>query len=209
MTGPVAIRNANVISRLDLPSLDTAHLTVTADLKNATEHAVAGVLEGEIEGTKFEKAVTVEGGATKRVVFSPAEFRQLNLAHPRVWWPARMGEQNLYRAKLDFSIGPQVSDTQRVQFGIRDVKSELTSDGNLLYSVNGRRVLIRGAGWWSDMLLRSSAERREWELRYALDMNLNALRMDGKFEDAEFLDLCDRYGLLLLPGWCCCDHWER
>ncbi len=209
VTGPVAIRNANVISRLDLPSLDTAHLTVTADLKNATEHAVAGVLEGEIEGTKFEKAVTVEGGATKRVVFSPAEFRQLNLAHPRVWWPARMGEQNLYRAKLDFSIGPQVSDTQRVQFGIRDVKSELTSDGNLLYSVNGRRVLIRGAGWWSDMLLRSSAERREWELRYALDMNLNALRMDGKFEDAEFLDLCDRYGLLLLPGWCCCDHWER
>jgi len=209
VTGPVAIRNANVISHLDLPSLNAAHLTVAADLRNAAGHAMAGVLKGEIEGTKFEQAVTVESGSTKRVVFSPADFRQLNLTNPRVWWPARLGAQSLYGAKLEFSIGPQASDAQSVQFGIREVRSELTSDGHILCSVNGRRILIRGAMWWSEMLLRNSLERREWELRYALDMNLNALRMDGKFEDQEFLDLCDRCGLLLLPGWCCCDHWER
>ena len=33
--------------------------------------------------------------------------------------------------------------------------------------------------------------------------------MDGKFENGHFLDLADRFGLLLMPGWCCCDHWER
>jgi len=34
-SGPVALRYATVVSKLDLPSTDQAHLTVTAQLKNA------------------------------------------------------------------------------------------------------------------------------------------------------------------------------
>ena len=40
-------------------------------------------------------------------------------------------------------------------------------------------------------------------------MNLNAVRFEGKLEDDHFLELCDRYGIMVLAGWCCCDHWER
>ena len=40
-------------------------------------------------------------------------------------------------------------------------------------------------------------------------MNLNAIRLEGKIEDDHFLDLCDRKGILVMAGWCCCDHWER
>lgn len=28
-------------------------------------------------------------------------------------------------------------------------------------------------------------------------------------ESDEFLSLCDKYGILVMTGWCCCDHWER
>ncbi|MGH9331893.1 MAG: PIG-L family deacetylase, partial [Vicinamibacterales bacterium] len=28
-------------------------------------------------------------------------------------------------------------------------------------------------------------------------------------ETDEFYDLADRYGILLMPGWCCCDQWEK
>ena len=59
------------------------------------------------------------------------------------------------------------------------------------------------------MLLRSSPERQEAELRYVRDMNLNAMRFEGKMEDEHFLELCDRYGILVMAGWCCCDHWEK
>ena len=40
-------------------------------------------------------------------------------------------------------------------------------------------------------------------------MNLNTIRLEGKIEDDHFLDLCDRKGILVMAGWCCCDHWER
>ncbi len=27
--------------------------------------------------------------------------------------------------------------------------------------------------------------------------------------DDQFFDLADRYGILVMAGWCCCDHWEK
>ena len=208
VTGPVAVRNVAVFSNLELPSMKTAQLKISADLKNATANTITGILKGEIETIKFEQTVEIKGNSTQRVTFSSKDFQQLNLSNPRVWWPAKLGVQNLYQAKLEFITDQQVSDLQNVQFGIREVSSELTAEGHRLFKINGKNILIRGAMWWPDMLLRSSPQRQEWELRYALDMNLNLLRMDGKFEDEHFLEMCDRYGMLLMPGWCCCDHWE-
>jgi exo-1,4-beta-D-glucosaminidase len=39
-------------------------------------------------------------------------------------------------------------------------------------------------------------------------MGLNAIRLEGKPETDEFYDLADKHGILLMPGWCCCDQWE-
>ena len=47
------------------------------------------------------------------------------------------------------------------------------------------------------------------EVRYVKEMNLNTIRFEGKIETDRFLDLCDREGILLIAGWCCCEHWER
>jgi exo-1,4-beta-D-glucosaminidase len=208
-SGPVALRFPQVITEVDMPSLEKARLTVHADLENASEHAIKGVLAGQIEDIHFRQEVELAAHESKRVTFAPEKFAELNLSHPRLWWPWQMGAQNLYEMKVDFRINGQVSDSQQVRFGIREVTSELTPEGHRLFRVNGQKMLVRGAGWWSDMLLRLSPERQEAEIRYARDMNLNVLRMDGKFEDDNFLDLADRYGMLLMPGWCCCDHWEK
>src|SRR6266853_4753460 len=51
-SGPVALRYAAVVSRLDLPASEQAHLTVTAELKNATAQIVKGKLKGVIESVK-------------------------------------------------------------------------------------------------------------------------------------------------------------
>src|ERR1022692_4926793 len=68
---------------------------------------------------------------------------------------------------------------------------------------------IRGAGYTFDMMLRSSPEKQEAELKYVRDMNLNTVRMEGKLEDDHFFDLTDQMGILVTAGWCCCDHWEK
>jgi exo-1,4-beta-D-glucosaminidase len=208
-TGPVALRFPAVVTRLNLPAADVARLTVQAELKNAANHAVEGRLKGRIEALEFSQPVRLGPLETRLVRFTAEEFPQLKLARPRLWWPAQVGPQNLYPLELEFEVNGQVSDSCRIRFGIREITSEIDSSGHLLFRVNGQKILIRGAGYTFDMLLRSSPERQEAELKYVRDMNLNAVRLEGKLEDDHFFDLCDQYGILVLAGWCCCDHWER
>ena len=205
-TGPVALRFPSVATHL----VDGgAALTIRAELKNTTDHAVEGALKGRIEGIVFEQPVRLDPGETGVVHFAPAQFPQLRIADPHLWWPAQLGPQTLHPLDLRFETGGAVSDSAQIQFGIREVSSELDPQGHRLFHINGRNILIRGAGYTFDMLLRSTPERQEAELKYVRDMNLNAIRFEGKLEDDHFLDLCDRYGILVLAGWCCCDHWER
>src|SRR5262249_39552307 len=71
-------------------------------------------------------------------------------------------------------------------------------------------VLIRGGGWAPDMLLRPpSPARLDAELSYVKEMGLNTIRLEGKLERAAFYDEADARGILVMPGWCCCDFWEK
>jgi exo-1,4-beta-D-glucosaminidase len=208
-SGPVTLSYPRTITHFDLPSLDTAHLTVVAEAHNVTGQPVTGTLSGTIGTIKFSQSVQLAANETKTVTFAPDAFAQLNLAQPKVWWPARLGEQPLYDLHLQFDVGKQVSDEASLKFGIREVTSELTAKGYRLFKINGKNILIRGGGWAPDMMLRPSPERDEAQLRYVLGMNLNTVRLEGKLESEEFLSLCDKYGILVMAGWCCCDHWEK
>ena len=59
------------------------------------------------------------------------------------------------------------------------------------------------------MLLRESADRMRAEFRYVRDLNLNTIRLEGKMETQEFYNLADEQGVLVMPGWSCCDYWEQ
>src|SRR6202044_3846671 len=46
------------------------------------------------------------------------------------------------------------------------------------------------------------------QFRLVRDMNLNAIRLEGKLETESFFHMADEQGILIVLGWCCCDHWE-
>ncbi len=208
-TGPVALRFPAVFTKLNLPSTDQAELTVRVELQNSASHAIEGTLKGRIENIEFSQPVQLGPNQTQLVRFTPENFPQLKLANPRLWWPAQVGPQNLYPLDLQFEAGGQVSDTSHIRFGVRQVTSEIDDKGHRVYHINGKNILIRGAGYSFDLLLRSSPERQEAQLNYVRDLNLNAIRLEGKLEDDHFLELCDQLGILVMPGWCCCDQWEK
>ena len=208
-TGPVALRFPQVVTQLDLPSLAAARLTVTSEVHNAASETVRGILKGQIENIQFAQPVELSAHESKTVSFDPEDYPHLTLAHPRVWWPAGLGPQNLYDLILEFEADGQVSDRQVIQFGIRSVTSELDERQHRLFKINGHNILIRGAGWAPDMMMQTTPERMKAELDYVRDMHLNTIRLEGKIEDDNFLALCDRYGILVMAGWCCCDQWER
>ncbi len=208
-TGPVALRYPVVLTKLNLPSTDRAELSVRADLENAATRPVRGVLSGTIEDVAFSQPVELAARETKVMRFTPDKFPQLNLANPRLWWPSEVGPQNLYPLDLEFKVNGQVSGSSHIRFGIRQVTSEVNAKGHRVFQINGKNILIRGAGYSFDLLLRSSPERQLAELNYVRDLHLNAVRLEGKLEDDHFFDLADEMGILVMPGWCCCDQWEK
>ena len=207
-SGPVAVRNPFVSSKLD-SEYKSAQLTVSAELRNASKDSVKGVLHAELEGIVLEQPVELSAGESKIVTFSPDQFPRLKLAHPKIWWPYQMGTPNLSTAKLRFEIGKQISDLTTVTFGIREVTSELTDKGHRLFEINGRKVLIRGAAWAPDLLFRWSSAKLDADLAYVRDMHLNTVRLEGRLDRDEFFDKTDKLGILVMPGWTCCDAWER
>ena len=200
--GPVALRDAHVVTKLAVPSLATADLTVKAQARNDSNAPVTAQVRGSIGSTTFEKTVSLTAHETKTITFG------LHLNSPKVWWPAGMGGQPLYGLDLSASVNGAPSDTAHQTFGIRDVQAPLNSDGARQYRVNGRKLLIKGGGWSPDEFLRWDKTYVEDRLKYALDLGLNTIRLEGHIEPDEFFDLANRYGILTLPGWECCDKWE-
>src|SRR5208337_129977 len=212
-SGPVAVRYPAVMSRVDSPANDAAHLTVDALLKNATDHAVKGALKGRSEKIEFAQTVELAAGESRDVMFSPERYPQLNLSHPHLWWPAQMGTPDVYDLELWFEIDGKVSDEARTQYGIREITSEVAEQApnryKLLFKVNGKNILIRGGGWTMDMMLRENSQRLADQFRYVRDMGLNTIRLEGQIESEEFFEMADQQGILVMAGWCCCDFWEH
>jgi exo-1,4-beta-D-glucosaminidase len=212
-SGPVALRHPAVLSKVDSPANNAAHLTVTALLKNASDHPVKGTLKGKIENIEFAQSVELAAGESKDAVFLPDHYPQLNLINPRLWWPAQMGTPNLYDLDLSFEVDGEISDLSRTKFGIREITSKVAEEApgreKRLFKINGKNILIRGGGWTPDMMMRETSERLGDEFRYVRDMGLNTVRLEGKIESEEFFERADREGVLVMAGWCCCDFWEH
>ncbi|MEO8575178.1 MAG: sugar-binding domain-containing protein [Gemmatimonadales bacterium] len=207
--GDVIVRDPVIVSHVDTATLRSAQLTVAASLTNRASHSITGTFRGRIGNVAFSKPVTLLANDSALVRFTPDSFPQLRFTNPRLWWPVEMGNPELYDLSLEFVIGGRVSDRQQARFGIREITSQSTPKGGRLFRVNGRRILIRGGGWTSDLLYRRQPERQAAQLQYALDMHLNTMRLEGNYEDDRFWQLTDSLGLLVMTGWVCCSAWEE
>jgi exo-1,4-beta-D-glucosaminidase len=207
-TGPVEIRFPQVTSTLSLPDLSRAALTVKVEARNLDASAHDATISGVVAGVSLHRTIHLDAGQTQTVSFSPKSDPGLDLNHPQIWWPVGMGAHPLYQLEMTSAVDGAISDRASATFGIRSVSSHLTQQGYQQFVINGKPVLIRGAGWAPDMFLRDDPKRMEAEFSYVLNLGLNTIRSEGKLEDARFYDLADRDGIMILAGWECCDKWE-
>jgi hypothetical protein len=70
----------------------------------------------------------------------------------------------MYTLQLDFIADGKVSDGQTIDFGVRQIDSYLTPENYRAFVLNGRKVLIKGAGWTDDIFLRNSDDRNAIEV---------------------------------------------
>jgi len=215
-SGPVKVRFPQVQTSVSA-NLSSAALTVTAELSNPTTSSVSGTLSGTINpgNITFSQPVTLAAGAANQVfTFAPSPYTQLNIASPALWWPAKLGPQNLYQCSMQFTVGSTVSDTSTFNFGIRKLDTGLgpvTSSGQQWrwFKINNQPIMLKGAGWAPDMLVKRDPTRINNMFQLILDMGMNMLRFEGKMEDQTFYDLADQNGVMLMAGWVCCSQWEQ
>ena len=136
--GNVRILDPHVVTDLPLPRTDSADVYVTVPIEN--DGAAAPVtVKVAFEGVEVSKQVTAPAGRSE-VRFTPAEFAQLKVANPQLWWPNGYGEAHLYHATYQVSDAGGVSDVKSGRFGIREVSYDLS-----LFDAKGalRRVNVQ------------------------------------------------------------------
>jgi hypothetical protein len=131
-TGGLRLIDPHIVTRLALPRLDTADIAIEASIENRRPATVRATLVARIEAITVRKTLELPPGTTS-VVLDPAEFAQLRIAAPRLWWPNGYGAANLYTLNLEIDEDVVRSDSAALKFGIREITYELS-----LFDAQGR-----------------------------------------------------------------------
>jgi Glycosyl hydrolase 2 galactose-binding domain-like/Exo-beta-D-glucosaminidase Ig-fold domain/Glycosyl hydrolases family 2/Concanavalin A-like lectin/glucanases superfamily len=121
----VRIGDAQVITELPLPDTNRADVRIKVPVENLLHQPVRGTLKAAFEGVEVSKEVTLPPGTTA-IALTPAEFNQLTVQNPRLWWPNGYGKPELYHLRLAFIEGNGEADSKEVRFGIREITYELS-----------------------------------------------------------------------------------
>ena len=207
----VSIEDVYVIPDLDVETFAEADLEVRVDLKNRASAPVCADIVLEIQdGETCTVPVELAANERKTVVLTPEQAANLHVDNPRVWWSWELGSPELYDLNVQVASEGKVSDVKDVTFGIRKIESHLNEYGYRQFTLNGKDILLKGAGWTDDIFLRDKPADLERQVEYVKHMNMNLIRFENIWgKDDTIYDLCDRHGVLALVGWSCQWEWEN
>jgi len=135
----------------------------------------------------------------------------------QLWWPAGMGDQPLYTARMRvLDSAGATADQREATFGIRHVEMlPNDTDGWLneanqanagtirpfTLAVNGQKVFVKGYNWVpiEQQYATATEEKYRWLIELALRANVNLLRVwgGGLIEKDVFYRLCDELGMMV------------
>ncbi len=205
----VYLKNSFIQTKVNTKTLNDASLAVSAELENFSKQPVSGIFKFNFENVGFEMPVNIDPGETVEVLADSSQFKQLHIKNPKLWWCAGLGEPNLYSAEISFEINGEIESQENIRFGIRQIDSYFNAQGHRGFRLNGKDVLIKGAGWTDDIFLRDTPHTNELQVQYVKDMGLNTIRFENIWGTSQNIyDLCDEYGLLAMVGWSCQWEWD-
>jgi beta-galactosidase len=175
-------------------STDAATLRVNTKIQNEGKEAARCNLVSSLIDHEGNVIQTAE--ATQEIApGSEFEFvQQINMHRPRLW---SVADPYLYRVHSSVRIQNATVDECDTPLGIR----EAAFDADRGFVLNGERVKLNGVCLHHDGgCLWAAVPERVWERRLEIlrDMGCNAIRTSHNPYAAEFLDLCDRMGFLVM-----------
>jgi len=179
------------------PRISAAAATVRVRTSVVNQDAVSRSFSVELElfvpgGQRLIDRETVP--AMLGTSSSADETRDLEVPHPVLW---DLDHPALYRLVTRVKAGVKVLDQQETLFGIR----EFHFDSATGFWLNGRNFKLKGACLHEDGgAVGMAVPAAVWEHRLLAlkEIGVNAIRMAHNPPAPEFLDLCDRMGILVM-----------
>ncbi len=208
--GPM-LTTAGIWRPIQLIAFDNARLTDVhikqTHGRNKVTLDVAATVETVHAATR-NAAITVRHNGRK-VIQAVAPVRRgrarasMVIDHPKLWWPAGMGDQPLYEVEVELlDTAGAMLDTDSRRIGLRtlDVVQKKDKWGtSFRFEANGVPFFAKGANWIpADALFHHVTEEDYVRLlEDALAVNMNFIRVwgGGIYEEEVFYDLCDEMGL--------------
>jgi Exo-beta-D-glucosaminidase Ig-fold domain/Concanavalin A-like lectin/glucanases superfamily/Glycosyl hydrolases family 2/Glycosyl hydrolases family 2, TIM barrel domain len=127
ITRNLKIGDPRVVSTFPQHVYNRATLAIDVPITNYSQQPVSATLRASAEGIALQKTMTLPPGESN-VKLTAAEFPQLVVASPRLWWPNGYGKPELYHLKLQLGEekAAAISDQSSTRFGIREVSYELS-----------------------------------------------------------------------------------
>jgi beta-galactosidase len=142
----------------------------------------------------LESSQTIEAGAAATL------DQQIAFPNPQLW---NLDDPKLYRAVSKLRAEGQIADEQTTTFGIRDAHFEADTG----FWLNGRNLKLKGVCLHADGgAFGAAVPLSIWEARLKTlkTLGVNAIRTAHNPPAPEFLDLCDRLGLLVMDEFFDC-----
>jgi hypothetical protein len=205
-TGPVVVADPAAFTVVNMSGAVTADLTIRFFVSNSSkaDQSVDLLINIQNPGktetiANISHHLNLEAESRREIILKPADYPELTMKHPDLWWPVNYGAHPLYHLSVIAKIAGQASSKAASRFGVREVSSYLLPSGGRAFAVNGRPVRITGGAWISDFLLSWSVQRYRDEVRLLAEGNATIVRVNGCniMPPDVFLDACDEYGLLV------------
>ncbi|HUD23203.1 MAG TPA: LamG-like jellyroll fold domain-containing protein [Acidobacteriaceae bacterium] len=125
ITQSLKLGDAQVVTTFKNHDTSRAAVDIAVPVTNLSSAPVDAILTATLEKITVRKSVTLPPGESI-VKLTTAEFAQLNLDHPRLWWPNGYGSPELYTVNLVLQSSGTFSDSKDVRFGVREISYELS-----------------------------------------------------------------------------------
>lgn len=191
------VRIENVYIRQNQVHVESADLTAVVQIYSEQERQVN--LRVYADGQNWEQTVTLAEG-------TDAVQIPLLLDNPKLWWSRGLGDAHLYTFTVEVLEQNQTLAVKSERTGIRSIRlvTEPHPDypgTSFYFELNGVPVFAKGANHIPNDSFspRVTLERYRHEIVTAVESNMNMLRVwgGGIYENDEFYDLCDEYGILV------------
>ena len=175
-------------------SAESAMVEVRTRIVNGRKASAQCLLTTAILDTDGNTVGTHEGSQTIEAGVEYEFVQQVTVNKPNLWSPAH---PTLYTVRSTVHEGGRAVDVYSTPIGIR----EAVFDANRGFLLNGEHIKLNGVCIHQEAgSVGSAVPERVWERRLETlrEMGCNAIRTSHNPYAAEFLDLCDRMGFLVM-----------